>query len=392
MKILIAHNQYTEPGGEDKIVEAEQALLASHGHDVKVYTRSNGELSGKTFFDKVKFAYQDVFFSKKTYYEVAELMKTFQPDIVHVHNIFVMISPAIYDICWDREVPVVQTIHNYRFFCSNGLFFRSGQVCEDCLTVGPISALKHRCWRQSILASGLMTKVQRKLREDYFPTEKIARFIVPSEFTRKKCVACGLPEEKITVKPHFSQNQLSGDRDVRKYAVFIGRLIDYKGIDLLLNVFQDLPEIPLKIVGDGPLKPEVERVVAEQGHVSFLGRQSSEEVGRILSKAAFIICPSPCYETFGRVVIEAFSQGTPALVSRGGALEELISQPYLGAVVQENDARHFRAAAKDLWQTVQREGPRVKDIQDVFTRRFTAEVNYQALLAVYDNVLQNRTT
>ena len=388
MRILIVHNQYTEPGGEDKIIEAEQSLLTSHGHDVELYLRSNNELKRKSIFRKLKFVYLEVFSSKKTYYDVLDMINAFGPDIVHVHNIFLMISPAIYDVCFQKKIPVVQTIHNYRFFCSNGLFFREGRVCEDCISKGPISAITYRCWRRSMLASGLMTKVQDKLHREYLNSDKISRYIAPSEFTRKKCVECGLPEDKIAVKPHFSPDKPFENKSPGEYVAFVGRLIDYKGIILLLECFKDLKDIPLKIIGDGPLHADVERVAADNPQISFLGYRSSEQVGELLSKAAYIVCPSPCYETFGRVVVEAFSQGTPALVSRGGALEELITDPCLGVIAEDNQPQYFRSAAKDLWLNVQRGGVDFQKIRDIYDRRYTADINYKMMMSIYTSSIK----
>ena len=148
MKILIAHNYYQFPGGEDVIVHNEKELLEKEGHKVIFYKKENKEINEFSFFKKISLIWETTW-SNKTYNEILKIIKEENPDICHIHNILPLISPSIYYACNSLNIPVIQSIHNYRLFCTNGFFFRNNQICEECLNSSAYHAIKLNCYRNS---------------------------------------------------------------------------------------------------------------------------------------------------------------------------------------------------------------------------------------------------
>ena len=187
MKILVVHNHYLERGGEDEAVEAEVQMLRKYGHDVIFYERSNTEIKEKSLYRKIKFSFKDIRWSKKTYHEIRSLIQKEKPDLAHIHNTFLGISPSVYDACYDENLAVVQTLHNYRFLCPNGVFYRDGHICEDCLREGMKAAVVHKCWRGSRLLSFLIAQVVRSIRKKSL-LKHVNKFIALSQFSRQKYI------------------------------------------------------------------------------------------------------------------------------------------------------------------------------------------------------------
>ena len=158
MKILLCHNflRSSSPSGEDAVYRNERSLLEAHGHELSVFERFNDHIDESTLMKRLKLGL-DTAWSKQTYQELSKLIKGIQPDVVHFHNTFPMISPSAYVACHDNHVPVVQTLHNYRLICPNGLLLRNGHPCEDCVGTSLIPALWHRCYRGSLAATGAIT-------------------------------------------------------------------------------------------------------------------------------------------------------------------------------------------------------------------------------------------
>ena len=252
MKILIIHNQYLFAGGEDRVVASEADLLKRHGHEVIFYPRSNKEIYVSRFRDKFKFVFNEMPWSRKTFRNLVDLIQAEQPDIAHVHNPFFMMTPSVYKACHDNGVPVVQTLHNYRFLCANGVLFRDGQVCERCLYGGSRQAVLTRCIHHSFWGSFMSALILRTYRERRILQESITAFIAPSYFCKDLyCRYAQLDENKVFVKSHFIEDPGVSNQE-KEYALYVGTIREYKGILVLLKAWEGLPDIPLKIAGEIP--------------------------------------------------------------------------------------------------------------------------------------------
>jgi glycosyltransferase involved in cell wall biosynthesis len=386
VRILLLHNLYKIPGGEDVVVQAEKALLENHGHEVVLLQADNDNITN--LFSKTMTAISTVYsFSGKKQVQ-AEIAK-FQPDVVHVHNFFPLWSPAVYDACRDARVPVLQTLHNYRFFCAGAFFFRDGTVCEDCLgKFFPWPGVVHRCYRGSRVGSTVLATMQSVHRARGTWNERVNLYIALTEFARNKFIEAGLPGDKIVLKPNFlfsdpGSQEMNGD-----YALFVGRLSPEKGISTLLAAWQILGEqIPLKIVGDGPLADEVATAGSEIPGVEWLGRQPQEQVQKLMQNAKILVFPSVWYETFGMVVIEAYAVGLPVIASNLGSLSSLIDSGRTGFHFRPGDSDDL--AAKVEWAVTHPEklAQMRREVRREFEANYTAEANYRRLMEIYELAL-----
>lgn len=306
-------------------------------------------------------------------------------DLVHVQNFFPLISPSVYYAAKAEKVPVVQTLHNYRLLCPNGLFFRDGHVCEDCLGKPvPWPGVLHACYRESRTATTAATVMLTTHRIMRTWTEMVDVYIALTEFARQKFVQGGIPAEKIVVKPNFVHSDLGCGEGRGGYALFVGRLSTEKGVDTLLAAWKLLAgQLPLKIVGDGPLSSQVTEAVKKLDCVEWLGRRPVQEVYALMGNAMLLIFPSKWYETFGRVAIEAFAKGTPVIAANIGAITELIEHGRTGFLFCPGDSEDL--AAKVKWALAHpRELTQMRrEARSEFESKYTAKENYRRLMEIY---------
>lgn len=335
MKILLVHNYYQQPGGEDVVYEQERKLLESHGHQVITYERKNSELLSYSGFQRL-FLPAKTIWARDSFREILYLIRRERPCIAHVHNTFVQISPSVFAACREEGVPVVQTLHNFRLMCPGGNLFREGKVCEDCLHSGLRESVRHACYRGSFTATAttaLMLTVHRTARTW---SEGVTGYIALTEFAKRKFVAAGLPRGKIHVKPNFVTPDPGPKEELGDFAVCVGRLSPEKGVQTLFRAWRQLrTPIPLQVIGDGPLRPQLGQMVSQwnMSNVFFAGRLSSGETRSRIRGARLLILPSECYENFPMAVVEAFSCGTPVVCSRLGAMQEIVSDHANGLLV-----------------------------------------------------------
>ncbi|MEM6433151.1 MAG: glycosyltransferase family 4 protein [Cyanobacteria bacterium P01_D01_bin.115] len=387
MRILSIHNQYQIRGGEDESRELEERLLRDHGHIVDVYEENNRDIQN---YRSLHLTLKTIW-SQQSYDFVRQQLRTHRYDLIHVQNFFPLISPSVHYAAQAEGVPVVQTLRNYRLVCPNALFFRDGQVCEDCVGKPiPYPGVIHGCYKKNRLASAAVAAMISSHRAMKTWLNQVNVFIALTQFAKQKLVEGGLPAEKIVVKPNFIYPDPGVGSGQGNFALYVGRLSVEKGLDTLLEAWQTLPQpFPLKIVGDGPLADMVQQTARAIPTIEWLGRKPMAEVHRLMGEASVLIFPSKWYETFGRVAIEAFAKGTPVIASRIGAIAELIDDGKTGLYFEPANAQQL--AQKVSWflnnpanHLAMRQAARQR-----FLDHYTEEANYQQLISIYDKV-QNR--
>ncbi len=380
MKVLFCHNYYRVRGGEDVSFEADVQMLRDYGHEVITFTRDNSALAGVS---RLRTARQ-TFWNHETEQEVAALIREHRPDVMHCNNLFPQISPSVYRAANEADVPVVQAIRNYRYFCSCGTFYRDGQVCTDCLgkAVG-LPAVLHGCYRDSRFGSAVVAAMHAYHRSAKTWSRRVAMFFTPSESAKTICVEAGFPAEKIEVKTNFVYPDYGPGPGDGGFALYIGRLTKEKGTQTIREAWTELnPPLPLKIVGEG----EIQGLSDTNGKfpsVEILGKQPMETVLELLGSATCLIFPSRWYETFGRTIAEAFSRGTPVISSELGVMSEHVEDGGTGFLFPAGDARglvhqmeRLVSDATDI--TRMRESARQR-----FLQRHTRERSYAQLLDIY---------
>lgn len=381
MRILSIHNGYKIRGGEDESCAAEQQLLRSQGHQVDVYADHNDRIAE---LSAPNLALRTIW-SDQSYRAVKQQLQQQTYQVVHAQNLFPLISPSVYYAAQAMEVPVVQTLRNYRLLCPNALFFRQGQVCEDCLGKPiPYPGVQHQCYRQSSIASaGVATMLMtHRLLQTW--SQQVDLYIALTQFARQKFIQGGFPADKIVVKPNFvpfDPGVGSGDGG---YALFVGRLSVEKGLDILLQAWEQLGDrLPLKIVGDGPWAEQVVAATRRCPQIEWLGRRPMAEVYDLMGQAQCLVFPSKWYETFGRVAVEAFAKGTPVVAAKIGAIAELVESGRTGLHYDPTSPEDLVAQIEWMlahprpWAAM-----RVAARQE-FEANYTAAQNYQQLMAIY---------
>jgi glycosyltransferase involved in cell wall biosynthesis len=307
MKVLMAHNFYqsSSPSGEDGVFRNEVELLRNNGVNVVTYEKHNDEINDYGLGGKLLLPFKNIW-SRKTHRELKQLLKKEKPDIAHFHNIFYLISPSAYYACKDAGVPVVQTLHNFRFFCINGLLLRDGRVCEECVGKSPWKGVKYACYRDSQIYSFPIALADAIHKTFGTWEQKIDAFIALTEFGKKKFIECGLPQEKLFVKPNFLPDPPEPKYSNSGYAVFLGRISAEKGLSVLIQAFHYLSTMSnellamrhtpfhLKIVGDGPLRENLQETVMTEKieDIEFMGRKGFDESMELLRNAQFMVMPS----------------------------------------------------------------------------------------------------
>lgn len=384
MQILQIHSYYQIRGGEEETREAETNLLQQMGHQIKLYEDSNQRI---TSLNNAQMVFRTIW-SREAYQVVKQTLQNQSFDVVHIHNFFPLMSPSIYYAAKDAGVPVVQTLHNYRLLCPNALFFRAGQVCEDCLGKKiPWPGIQHSCYRQSRPASGTVASMLSIHHLLNTWTQMVDCYIALTEFARQKFIQGGLPAEKIVVKPHFISPDPGVGSGKGGYALYVGRLSLEKGLDTLLAAWEKLGgKIPLKIIGDGHLRDQVAVAVNQLPHVEWLGRKPIHEVYDLMGEAKMLIFPSKWYETFGRVVIEAFAKGTPVIAANIGAIAELVDSGRTGLHFAPNDPEDLAIKVETILANPTLLSQMRQEARAEFEAKYTAQQNYQQMMTIYNQV------
>jgi glycosyltransferase involved in cell wall biosynthesis len=387
MKILILHNRYQISGGEDGVVRAESALLRANGHQVDVLEVSNDRIVG--IWAKLSTAIGSIY-SLPSKRQVAAAISQLAPDIVHVHNFFPLLSPAVYDACRSADVPVVQTLHNYRLVCPKAMPFRNDRICEDCFDLAvPWPGVLHACYRDSRAQTAAVTAMLGFHRLSGTWRDRVDAYIALTEFQKQVFVRAGIPEDRLFVKPNFVfPSELPAEPARDDFALFVGRLSAEKGVAVLLDAYLHHGlTLPLQIVGDGPLRPTLAAKAASLPHVTFMGRQDAQAVARLMKQAKFLLFPSIWYEGFPLTIAEAYACQLPVIAANLGSMSEIIGDGVTGLHFESGNAADL--ANKIQWaiahpDTLSNMG---RTAYQIYQTRYTPAVNYQQLLHIYKSVV-----
>ena len=391
MKVLLIHNSYrtSAPSGEDAVFNNERDLLQEKGLDVVSYEKFNDDIDDTSLLKRARLGINYAW-SQDSFFEVKDLLAKVRPDIAHVHSIHPQISPSVYFACQKAGVPVVHTLHNYRYICPGALLQRDGQPCEDCVGRWPFPALKHRCYRGSLLATGSVFWMisRNRLRKTF--TSAVNRFIALTQFAASRFVAGGLPATRMEIKPNFLPNPPSLSQERENYAVYIGRLSAEKGVETLVSSWKSVDKIPLKILGDGPLRGALEAEARQYGlNIEFLGSRPRTEVLSVVGQARFQLVPSEWYEGFPMVILEAYACGTPVVASRIGSLAEVIHDGETGLHFEPGNPQDLAQKVKlitEQSETAQRMGNKARQL---FMEKYTAEQSFAHLMGVYQRAQED---
>lgn len=377
-RVLFVHNAYQQRGGEDSVVDAEVELLRSRGHEVVLFSRDNHAIATMGRLDLLA----QTLWSRPARADFSALVRSFQPDVVHVHNTFPLISPSVYWAASELGVPVVQTLHNFRLMCPQAMFLRNGQVCEDCLGKLPWRGALRGCYRDSKLQSSVLASMVSMHRGLGTWQKKVTRYIALNDFCRNKFIAGGLPAERIVVKPNFV-DFLPPIAVDRTDFLFVGRLSAEKGIDTLVAASRMVEAAGVLVAGTGP---EAELLNAVP-NIRALGALTGDQVREAMGGAVALVLPSIWYENFPRTLVEAFGCGLPVIASRIGALAELVEDGVTGLLFEPGDPVSLADSMRWALEHPAEIAVMGKAARAHYEANFTAERNYQQLLAIYEGAV-----
>lgn len=404
LHIVMIHDRYQYVGGEDVSTDADVELLREYGHQVTLIEVHNDIIKAFSKFEKLKLFAQTAW-NFKVYREMRSQFQQLKPDLVHVQNFFPLFSPSIHAAARSLNIPTVQHLHNFRLGCLNGYLLKDGKICEACVGRNPWRGIVYRCYRQSAIASIAVWAMVTINRWRRTWTQDVNAFITPSHFAAQKFIEIGIPRDRLYVKPYVinpaSYTSQMEHSDYFEYSqrikfLFVGRLSPEKGIITLLKAWAELnrSDWQLEIIGEGEQKPILEGFVKDYGltNVRFLGYLPPSQIAEAMQTASAIVVPSQWYETFGRVVVEAFACGKPVLASNLGALSELITPEYNGFLISRDrpsDSLSSAWAAKLYWcgtnpEALARLG---KNAFQTYQELYTRSINYQQLMEIYASLL-----
>ena len=374
IRVLVVHNQYQHQGGEDMVAAAEISLLRSRGHTVETYFRHNDEVAAS---GTLSLAAQALW-SGRTSRDITQLIHAFQPDVIHTHNTFPLVSPSLYWAAARQRIPVVQTMHNFRLMCPQAMFLREQKVCEDCLGKLPWRGVLRACYRDSRAQSGVLAAVVTLHGAIGTWQNKITRYIALNSFCRDKFIAGGLPADRIVIKPNFVD--FVAPQAARGAAfLFIGRLSTEKGIAVMADAVQHLGEMQLRVAGVGP----EEHLLSSSPHILKLGSLTGSEVQREMCQAMALVLPSIWYENFPRTLVEAFGCGLPVIASRIGALAELVEHGVTGLLFNPGDANDLAKNMQWAQEHPEQMAEMGRNARLHYEANFTADRNYDQLMKIY---------
>lgn len=367
----------------------EREMLERRGHQVQVFTRHSDELANRGLGGAVAGAVSTPW-NPFSFSRLQERIASFGPDVVHAHNTFPLLSPAVFPAA--KGTPRVLALHNYRLFCAAAVPMRGGRVCTDCLDRrSVVPALRHGCYRCSRVATLPLAASIALHRFRGTWNRDVEAFIVPSAFQRDRLVDAGLPRDRIHVKPNFC----SGDpvpvpwRERANQVVFVGRLSAEKGVRTLLRAWAlwGVRAPALRIVGDGELRGELE-AMARDLPVELVGQLTPEEAQAEIGRARLLVLPAEGFETFGLAVTEGFARGTPAAVTHIGPLPDLVRESESGCVFEPGNPESLLSAVQSAWENpalLERWG---QGARAAFEAKYTEDTNYAMLMQIYEQAIE----
>lgn len=331
--IAVIHNRYRQPGGEDAAVASHVAVLEQYGHRVVRFESSNETLATMGAIGQAS----ATIWNRAAGRDIHDFLVRERPAVAHFHNTFPLLSPAVHSAAQRAGIPVIQTLHNYRTICPNGILFRDGAVCEACVPKRvKWPGIVHACYRDSRAASAATVAMLAVRATRGMLWDDVNAYIALTPFARARFIAGGLPGARIVVQPGFLAADPGIGSHVGGYGLFVGRLSPEKGVATLLGAWSTAYRdgMRLRIVGTGPLDTSLSRAVLG---VEWHGARDNAQVLAMMKEAAFLVCPSECYEGFPNTVLEAFATALPVLASNHGAMSELVTHASTGHLFRPND-------------------------------------------------------
>jgi glycosyltransferase involved in cell wall biosynthesis len=397
--VLLIHNRYLERGGEEAVFEGEARLLEARGHRVVRWEVDNARVAE---LGALRLGARTVW-SVEAHRAALRLAREVRPDVAHVHNTLPLLSPSVHHALSSEGTAVVQTLHNFRLLCPQGMHLREGRPCDACVGRAPVAAVRHACYRGSRAATAAVAAMLTVHRGLGTWTRHVDAFVALSAFARDRFLKGGLPAERLHVKANFVDPDPGEGRGDGDFLLFVGRLADEKGVSTLLHAWGVVtarrarrdrsggasPPGRLVLVGDGPRAPWVRDRMRALPGLEWEGRRSRERVLELMGRARALVFPSLCYENSPAVLAEAFARGLPVIASRLGSTAELVREGVSGRLFAAADPHDLARALE--WALSTDELPPLRvGARAAFEASHTADAGAARLLEIYAAAMAHR--
>ncbi|HEX5002563.1 MAG TPA: glycosyltransferase [Bacteroidia bacterium] len=409
MKIILVHKFWRKVGGAEVYFQDVARILRQHGHEVRIFTTEYNAKGSTDVYDRTPEVYFGIspeyrkgsfikkigaipesIYSKKNKKLFAALLDSFRPDLVHVFALYVSLTPSILDACKEAGVPVVMSCNDYKHICPNYRLFHHGKICNDCKGGSFYHALTNNCCKHSLAVSAVSALESYVHQFMNIYKKNVNAFLFESRFMMDK-TAEFWPEGGYNMeflgKPYNALlNEASPNYE--DYLLFVGRLSDEKGVDILIQAMKQVPEARLRIAGDGPWRSYLEALCnqLQVNNVQFLGAVWGEATGKLISKSRFVVIPSIWYENFPYVMAESYSRGKAIIGSDRGGIPEYIRPGETGLVYPALEADKLAESIRKLWndpENTVKMGLKGKEWADEL---FNDASFYSRLMAIYQKV------
>jgi glycosyltransferase involved in cell wall biosynthesis len=406
MRVAMANNYYYLKGGAERVLFEEKKMLEARNHRVAVFSQTHPSNASSPYAEyflpfkdwqnaswlgRVPTALK-IIYDRRVGRSFERFLEAAEPDLVHAHNIYGGLTTSILDATQQRNIPVVMTLHDYKLICPSYLMLNRGSVCEDCQGTRFIHCLLNRCHKESLTASGVYC-IESYLNRWLGKYDAVRYFICPSRFSLRKHAEHGIPKDRLLYIPNFiNAGEHEPAYEKGGYALFVGRLSKEKGIATLLHAAQNLG-VPVRIVGDGPLRADYDRYVQEHqmAHVMLEGYKSGADLKSLYANAAFLVIPSEWYENAPMTILEACAFGKPVIGSHIGGISEMIEPGRTGLLFAPGDASELAECIRTLWADKSLRSQMGHAARDKVEKEFSAEVHYERLMEVYHKAFDHES-
>ena len=387
MHVLVVHNRYSsaQPSGENKVVDQEVALLRGAGHRVGLFERRSDDIAARSLPGKAAVPLL-VPWNPAVRRELAARLRADRPDVVHIHNVFPLLSPAVLAACADAGVPAVATLHNYTQVCPPGTLQRDGRPCTECVGTSPLPAVRHGCYRDSRLATVPLAVSLSANRRRW--RTGVARFLCISAAQRDVLVRADMPAERLVVKHNFVPDPGTTRVGAGEHLLYLGRLAETKGVRLLMAAWDRIAAdggvgLPLVIAGAGPLEPEVTAWAAGRDDVRHVGLLDPVQCRDAVARSVAVVAPSTWLEAFGLVVVEAMAAGVPTVAAGHGAFVELIADGVTGLLHRPGDPASLASGIRRIVADPDRNREMGQAARRRYEQGFSPQVGLERLVDEY---------
>jgi len=381
MNILIVHNFYNFSGGEDIVVTNEFNALKKTNNNIYTYYRNSSEINS---LFRLLFSF---LFSIKTFIEIRKIILKNNIDLIHLHNIFPLISPSIYFLIKLYKLKTVQSVHNYKFFCLNGLFLRNGMICTKCLSKLPFYGILYKCYKNSYFFSFayFCLSFLFLFKPNKLPVDK---FLVFNNYVKNIFIKSGVDESKLELKNNFiPQNKIVNFTKIApgEDFLYVGRLSIEKGIFFLLDCFNNHKnKHNLNIIGDTSSVKNLNQYISK--NINFLGAMNNHKVYKFMQKSRALILPSICLEGLPMVVIESLSQGLPVIMPDHDPLLEMFSGLNACYFYKSNNINDLIKVLNQCISDSNLYTKKSKNAILAFKRHYSEKVNINSLIRIYNSI------